>query len=92
MLKPSRFLSELPNEHLNFVKIKSTNSPIQNYSKLNYRRDSPYQGGNKIIHEKFGIGIVTDCEGSGESKRIEVNFQQYGKKWLILAYAKIVKL
>ncbi len=84
-LKPSRFLQELPKKHLNIS--ASATIPTTNSSTAN-----GYKAGDEIIHEKFGIGTVTDCQGKGDHSRVEVNFKQYGKKWLILAYAKITKV
>lgn len=89
--KPSRFLGELPTKHLNII--KSTTAYQNNVQASNAQSSrSQYQNGDKVIHEKFGLGVVTNYEGSGENKRVEINFKDHGKKWLILAYAKIAKL
>ena len=40
-------------------------------------------------HPKFGTGFVTDVEGSGPHARVQVNFDEVGSKWLVLAYANL---
>ena len=37
----------------------------------------------------FGTGFVTDVEGSGAHARVQVNFDEAGSKWLVLAYANL---
>ena len=36
--------------------------------------------------------LVTGCEGSGQHARVQVNFEDAGSKWLVLAYAKLQPL
>ena len=45
-------------------------------------------------HRKFGEGVILNVEGQGAHARVQVNFEQVGTKWLVLAYANrvIVKL
>ena len=45
--------------------------------------------GQRVFHQKFGEGIVTDVEGSGNDGRVQVNFKHAGSKWLALEYAKL---
>ncbi len=45
--------------------------------------------GSNVEHDKFGRGIVLDCEGAGSSARVQVRFSNTGVKWLVLAYAKL---
>ena len=40
-------------------------------------------------HPKFGMGVVTDYEGNGAHARVQVNFDDEGSKWLVLAYANL---
>ena len=40
-------------------------------------------------HPTFGTGFVTDVEGSGAHARVQVNFDEAGSKWLVLAYANL---
>ncbi len=45
--------------------------------------------GQRVMHHKFGEGVVTGFEGQGRQARVEVNFKRVGSKWLVLAYAKL---
>jgi len=44
--------------------------------------------GNHIEHERFGRGIVTAIEMSGNDRRAFVEFDSAGKKQLLLKFAK----
>jgi DNA helicase-2/ATP-dependent DNA helicase PcrA len=48
-----------------------------------------FQLGQRVVHPKFGEGVVLNSEGKGTSARIQVNFQEAGAKWLVLAYARL---
>jgi DNA helicase-2/ATP-dependent DNA helicase PcrA len=45
--------------------------------------------GQRVFHQKFGEGVVTDTEGGGNEGRVQVNFKRAGSKWLALEYAKL---
>jgi DNA helicase-2/ATP-dependent DNA helicase PcrA len=45
--------------------------------------------GASVKHPSFGTGTVTDVEGSGAHARVQVNFEEAGPKWLVLAYANL---
>ena len=45
--------------------------------------------GQEVIHKKFGPGVVMNYEGQGSHARVQVNFQDVGAKWLVLAYANL---
>ena len=44
------------------------------------------------MHSKFGEGIVLNYEGVGPQSRIQVNFDELGSKWLVVAYARLQAL
>ena len=46
----------------------------------------------RVFHQKFGEGVVTDTEGSGNDGRVQINFKRAGSKWLSLEYAKLEAL
>lgn len=48
--------------------------------------------GDKIEHNRFGVGVVTDLSGEGPSAKATVDFQNAGTKQLLLKFAKIVVL
>ena len=47
------------------------------------------QIGQRVRHPRFGEGYITQAEGSGPSARVQVQFDQAGSKWLVLAYANL---
>jgi DNA helicase-2/ATP-dependent DNA helicase PcrA len=52
-------------------------------------RDGRFRIGQGVAHARFGEGVVTGIEGSGEDARVQVKFAQHGSKWLALAIAKL---
>ncbi len=53
---------------------------------------SMWRIGQQVFHQKFGEGVVTDAEGSGNEGRVQVNFKRAGSKWLALEYAKLTAI
>ncbi len=49
---------------------------------------TPLHEGNKIEHQRFGIGTVVRIEGSGENCKATVQFANSGTKQLLLKFAK----
>jgi DNA helicase-2/ATP-dependent DNA helicase PcrA len=50
---------------------------------------SRYATGQKVSHEKFGVGTVIASAGEGDKESVMINFKQAGVKQLMLAYAKL---
>lgn len=48
--------------------------------------------GQKVVHGKFGTGIIVNFEGTGSDARVQVNFENSGSKWLLLEYAKLTSI
>ncbi|MCT2295279.1 UvrD-helicase domain-containing protein [Brachybacterium muris] len=49
--------------------------------------------GDRVTHDSFGMGTVTEVAGQGEKTQVEVQFRApHGKKRLLLRYAPITKL
>lgn len=46
------------------------------------------QAGQRIEHERFGIGEVIKVEGTGDNAKATIHFQNAGDKQLLLRYAK----
>jgi DNA helicase-2/ATP-dependent DNA helicase PcrA len=42
-----------------------------------------------VVHAKFGEGIVLNFEGQGSHARVQVNFDEVGSKWLVVAFANL---
>ena len=53
---------------------------------------SDFQIGDRITHDKFGLGTVVDLQDKGSKSVITVDFGSDGVKRLMLAVAPIEKL
>jgi ATP-dependent DNA helicase UvrD/PcrA len=45
--------------------------------------------GQNVLHAKFGVGVIINCEGQGSDARVQVRFDRVGMKWLLLEFAKL---
>ena len=91
---PSRFINEIPNEHIEFLRPKQTykNSYFASASSVTSNNESaPYNLGESVHHKVFGDGVVLSVEGNGDAARIQVSFSQVGTKWLVASYANLEK-
>ena len=91
---PSRFINEIPNEHIEFLRPKQTykNSYFASASSVASNEESaPYNLGESVHHKVFGDGVVLSVEGNGDAARIQVSFSQVGTKWLVASYANLEK-
>ncbi|GAB3310467.1 DNA helicase II [Luteimonas notoginsengisoli] len=93
---PSRFLREIPATLLNEVRPKVqvsrpmySNAPRRNLGHAVVDENPGIRLGQNVVHAKFGSGVVTDIEGAGAHARVQVNFDEAGSKWLVLAYANL---
>ena len=95
---PSRFLREIPGPLLNEVRprVQVSRQAFTPQPKRDYGHaaidTSAIRLGQNVRHPSFGTGTVTDCEGSGAHARVQVNFDEAGSKWLVLAYANLQPL
>jgi DNA helicase-2/ATP-dependent DNA helicase PcrA len=88
---PSRFLREIPSDLVREVRgrpqvTRPVYSPAAN---LSMDQESGFRLGQRVLHPKFGEGVVLSAEGQGGSARVHVNFEAAGAKWLMLAYANL---
>ena len=101
--RPSRFIGEIPEGLMNEVRLKSSISrpvtarptPTRQYDRWGRHQEleTPVVAlGQNVRHPLFGIGTVVNAEGSGPQARVQVNFENDGSKWLVLAYAKLENL
>ena len=86
---PSRFLNELPEEVIEEIGY----SPKKFFKRDNRMNKNTYKEssmiGKRVIHKKFGEGMVTSTEGSDSNTRVQISFDEVGTKWLILAIANL---
>ena len=92
---PSRFINEIPQECLEFVRPKQTykNSFYGSTVSEKLEQDgSEYGLGDRVHHNSFGEGVILSIEGQGDSARIQIHFDAVGTKWLVMSYANLKKL
>ncbi len=97
---PSRFLREIPPALLHEIRPKvQVSRPMFNaQTRRAGAHDTrghaaievpPVRLGAQVRHPSFGTGTVTDYEGAGAHARVQINFDDAGSKWLVLAYANL---
>ncbi len=92
MARSSRFLREIPAEHIQEIRMRANISrPVTatKTSSPSLQENSAYKLGQHISHGKFGEGVILQIEGAGAQQRVQIKFTDVGVKWLMLAYAKI---
>jgi DNA helicase-2/ATP-dependent DNA helicase PcrA len=93
--QPSRFLKELPDECVEDIRMQNqvVKSPPKGRFSANFTTETfdntGFTLGQQVLHKKFGEGVVLNYEGSGAQSRIQVNFEDVGCKWLVVAYANL---
>ncbi len=101
----SSFLRELPEALLHWLtprvsarKAFAAGSYIKAFAASPVMEKAPpapssvWRIGQRVFHQKFGEGVVTDSEGGGNEGRVQVNFKRAGSKWLALEYAKLTAI
>lgn len=95
--RPSRFISEIPDEFIQHVRMQGSATPATAYAgsypvqkDKAVREAAPVQLGQRVCHEKFGEGVVLNYEGEGRHARVQINFDDLGSKWLVMEYANLI--
>jgi DNA helicase-2/ATP-dependent DNA helicase PcrA len=91
---PSRFIEELPPELVEEIRprVKVARPAI---GVARFREPVPeavapgIRLGARVRHGRFGEGVILNLEGNGPQARVQVNFENQGSKWLMLAYANL---
>ena len=94
---PSRFLSEVPPELLEWLSPPRRRSYDYDRTEWSATPSTPqrtpaaaaWRVGQSVKHAKFGLGVIIDAEGRGDDARVQVNFRDAGVKWLALEYARL---
>jgi DNA helicase-2/ATP-dependent DNA helicase PcrA len=91
--RPSRFLLEMPKELLSEVRMKASvnrsyNSVVPQHSMYSDEVVEGMRMGQRVMHGKYGEGVVLQFEGSGERAKVQINFSE-GAKWLMVGYANL---
>ncbi len=93
--RPSRFLAEIPPALLHAVRPKVEVQGLRQVagSRAAWQQDAAagagFSLGQRVRHPQFGEGLIVDAEGGGNHARVQVQFEDAGAKWLVLAYANL---
>ena len=93
----SRFIREIPSDFVEEIRLRqSVSTPVYNRFSASATHEAfaetGFNLGMRVNHAKFGDGTVLNYEGSGETARVQVNFDNFGSKWLVLGFAKLTPL
>lgn len=90
---PSRFLEELPAEHVERVALDRDEFYDDAGTRDFYDTDDQnLRQGDMVRHRQFGLGAIMSIQGRGHQTRAKVQFNRAGIKTLILEYANLEKL
>lgn len=88
----SRFLKEIPSHLLEASGKRSRKASTERWSGPSHTVDAGEIGvGDRVRHDKWGMGTVREVVGSGDKAQAVVNFDSEGKKTLLLAWAPLTK-
>ena len=65
---------------------------IKAFNRLSYDNDSAVNVGDRVVHKKFGEGVVKAKVKESEDFRLDIDFDQYGMKRLMESYARLKKI
>jgi DNA helicase-2/ATP-dependent DNA helicase PcrA len=100
----SRFLDEIPASLISWQRLEPMNQPVSSggfgAAPAMSRASKPKEPkqylilnvADKVLHERFGLGTVTETGGSGDSAEATIDFGSHGVKRLLLRYAPVEKL
>ena len=102
---PSRFLEEIPAEHLDWRRDESAITRWSGRSAVQSRyepaRRTPsadgkplihLEPGDRVVHDSFGMGTVVAVRGADQQAQAEVDFGSNGLKRLLVRYAPLEKI
>lgn len=86
---PSRFIQEIPTKLIHTIRPTTRVSRPQSSPAFAQASDSGFHIGQRVRHATFGVGIITNYEGSGAHTRVQVQFDSAGTKWLVIQFANL---
>ncbi|MDN5865593.1 MAG: ATP-binding domain-containing protein, partial [Gammaproteobacteria bacterium] len=82
--KPSRFLVELPEAHIEETGPRRSSRQTHEGGSADAARL-----GQRVHHASFGEGVILEQEGEGARARLKIAFADAGVKWLVTQYARL---
>ena len=102
---PSRFLNELPEQHCIEIRPAGLRRPAGGRfirrgrdaaGAVQHTGNAPFavagdelHPGMRVVHKKFGEGVVLQVEGREDNARVQVRFRRHGIRWLLATIAKL---
>ncbi|MCZ6456239.1 MAG: DNA helicase PcrA [Actinobacteria bacterium] len=89
---PSRFLKELPEQLMTKAGKRQRRSPVDRAAATGPTTTvsaDQIAPGDRVRHQKWGLGTVREIVGEGDRAEAEVMFDTQGKKRLLLAWAPL---
>lgn len=97
--RKSRFIGEMPPDSLDEVRVQTkvvqpaaSRGRFHSGASHETFEQTGYHLGQRVLHQSFGEGTVINYEGTGPQSRIQINFDDKGSKWLVVAYAKLTPI
>ena len=75
---------QTPSVHRKLTKISSVSSRTGSNSSC-----SGLEVGQRVSHDRFGEGVILAIEGEEQNKKALVDFDNFGKKQLLLKFARL---
>jgi DNA helicase-2/ATP-dependent DNA helicase PcrA len=85
--RKSRFLDEIPIELVLYHNAKDEARKTK--KKEDFEQSYNFTVGSFVFHEVFGIGRIVDLSGNGDKASAVVDFENFGRKLLLLKYANL---
>jgi DNA helicase-2/ATP-dependent DNA helicase PcrA len=89
----SRKSSEQPSPRPTLERKSEIDRPYHRVDEMLYTTESGetarLRTGTKVEHSRFGIGVIVEIESEGDEKKARIDFQESGRKTLLLKYAKL---
>ncbi len=90
---PSRFLDEIPAGLVRSLSRRVVPAPsvaaAPSVAPVRRTASQPFQVGARVLHPRYGEGVVGAYQGQGPDTEIRVSFPKVGDKWFILEYARL---
>jgi DNA helicase-2/ATP-dependent DNA helicase PcrA len=92
---PSRFLEEIPAGLMQSLRVRKPAVQGGQAPGSTTRATGlaaarfPYAIGSRVLHARYGEGVVAGYQGQGAEAEIRISFPRIGDKWFILEYVKL---
>ncbi len=84
--QPRPAASSMPQPRFTHTSRIASHSPIATAVNLDFSI------GDKVSHDRFGLGVITALDGNGGSAKATVEFKNAGTKQLLLKFARLKKI